>query len=399
MANTLTPQDAYAFINDVAQQMQGRKALTATDPSTFVAVGEELMTYGYENVMNAISTKLMKVIIATRPYKSKLKLMDFDNDLWGAITNKVTFLPLDAEQDSHMNTNLNATCLDDGNSIDMYGIRKPKPVEFHFIGTKVYQNHITRFEDQLSQAFTSPQAFIQFINGYMVELSNDIEQWYEVQKRATLLNFIGGLNDLGTYVVDLVAEFNDYMGNPSPALTRADCFSPTYIEKFFENNLRVISDIQDKMTERSALYHYSPTNLPTEILRHTPKEKQRFMVYGPFFKFMETMVNPNLFHEISMETTEQVSYWQSITSPSEVKVTPNEMDLTTGNSVNGTAQSIDYVVGLLYDIDALGVNRQLDAVGATPLNVRGRYTNTWYTCRFLGLNDYSENAVLFVLGA
>lgn len=399
MANTLVPQDAYAIINAVSEQMQGRTALTAYDPSTFVAVGEQLLSYGYENVMGAVSTVLARTIIATRKYNSKLRLLDLDNDRWGAVTRKISFLPKSAEADHHMNTNLNATTLDDGNSVDPWTINKPVPVQFNFIGTKTYQRSITRFKDQIDQAFRSEADFIAFVEGYMAELSNDIEQDYEARKRLTLLNYIGGLNDLGTYVVDLVAEFNTYMGNPSPALTRADCFSPTHIEKFFENSIRVIGEIRDRMTERSALYHYSPTTLSTEILRHTPKDRQKFIVFSPFMKYMETMVNPNLFHEIDMERTEEVSYWQSITSPSEVKVTPNELDLTTGNSVNGSPQSIDYVVGLLFDEDAIGMNRQFETAMSTGMNPRGLYENTFYTWKFLGLNDYTENAVLFVLGA
>ena len=399
MANTLVPQDAYAIINAVAKQMQGRDALTAYDTSSFVAVGEQLLSYGYTNLMGAVSTVLGRTIIATRKYDSKLRLIDVDEDRWGAMTRKISFLPKDAQSDKHMNTNLNPSALDNGNSVDPWVINKPEAVQFNFIGVKTYQRSITRFKDQIDQAFRSEADFIAFVEGYMMELGNDIEQDYEARKRMSLLNFIGGVNDLGTYVVDLVAEFNTYMGNPSPALTRADCFSPTHIEKFFENSIRVIGEIRDRMTERSNLYHYTPTTVSTDILRHTPKSNQKFLVYSPFMKYMETMVNPNLFHEIDMERTEEVSYWQSITTPSSVNVTPNVLDLTTGNSVNGSPQSIDYVVGLLFDEEAIGMNRQFEIALSSGMNPFGLYENTVFTWKFLALNDYTENAVLFVLGA
>ena len=45
---------------------------------------------------------------------------------------------------------------DDGDSADMYTIKKPKPVQLNFYGQNVWQDHVTVYRDQLDVAFHDP---------------------------------------------------------------------------------------------------------------------------------------------------------------------------------------------------------------------------------------------------
>ena len=67
MAKTLTPMDCYATINELYKLATGTEPeISAVDTSTFVSVGEALMSTGKENVLNALSLLIGRTIIVRR---------------------------------------------------------------------------------------------------------------------------------------------------------------------------------------------------------------------------------------------------------------------------------------------------------------------------------------------
>ena len=395
MANTLTPTDVYQIVNSVAYQATGRTGLTATDTSSFITVGETLLRMAPENTLNALSTVLAKTIFSVRPYRSKLEILNQSNERWGAMVRKVVPLPKDAEASEDWNTDLNGTQLDDGNSVDMYKISKKGAVQLNFYGTKVLQNHITIFRDQLSLAFTSEAEFSNFIDAIMTDFMNDIETQKESESRATLLNFMAGMEDMGLTVVDLVSAYNTKF---SDTKTKADLLGPDFeaFVKFFVSEVKTYSEF---LTDRSGLYHANLSALPSPILRHTPKEKQRMIMYEPLFIDSQARVLPSIFNPeyLGIGDYEGVNFWQSKQTPMSISITPNILNVNNGESQTGNAVALDCVVGLLYDIDALGVNYQFDYASTTPFNSAGGYFNQYLHGRKNYWNDFTENAVMFVM--
>ena len=198
--NDFTPQDAYTLINAVAKQATGRENLTATDTSSFVSVGETLLRTGVENTLKALSTVFAYTYFSNEKYTGKLAAVEQTSGQWGAITREITALTQDAEASQDWNTDVNPNQLNDGNSVDMYKINKPKVLELKFYGTKVLQRHITRFRDQIAQAFTSEAEFMRFYEAVMIEFRNDIETDRESGRRATMLNYMAGLSSMGEEV-------------------------------------------------------------------------------------------------------------------------------------------------------------------------------------------------------
>lgn len=173
MANSLTPRDVYQLMNSIVSQATGQTSHAVVDTSSFVSVGETLLRTAPENTLNAISTVLADTIFSVRPYRGKLESLRVSQRRWGAQVRKIVPLYSEAEASKDWNTNINATQLDDGNSIDMYTIKKPKVVQLNFYGTAVLQKHITRFRDQLALAFTSEEEFVRFIDAVMTEFNNE----------------------------------------------------------------------------------------------------------------------------------------------------------------------------------------------------------------------------------
>lgn len=398
MANTFLPQDVYQIINEVVEQATGRKDLTAVDTSSFVSVGETVLNTGVENTLNAISTVIARTIFSVRPYKSRLSSLQVTGDRWGAIVRKVVNLYSPTEASNDWNTQINPAQLADGNSIDMYKINSPKVVQLNFYGTKVLQKHITRFRDQLSLAFHDEREFMRFIDSVMVEFSNEIELANEEKARALLINYMAGLQVMNSgNVVDLVAEYNNEFGT---TYTR-EVLLADHLTEFMQYFVSEVKIVSDRLVDMSVLNHANLTNYQP-IIRHTPKSRQRMIMYGPLFTQAEARVFSEIFNPLYLELggrLETVNFWQNQKSPTSISATPNILNVATGESKKATANVvIPYVVGMIYDIEAIGIMPQFEYASTTPFNSAGGYYNMYYHWRFNAYADYTENAVLFILG-
>lgn len=396
MANTLTPRDVYALMNEIVSQATGRTDLQVVDTSSFSSVGETLLRNGTENTLNAISTVLAKTIFSVRPYKGKLDILRVAQDRWGAQVRKIVYLYNEAEQSEDWNTEQASNQLTDGNSVDMFKIKKPKAIQLNFYGTKVLQKHITRFRDQLSLAFSNEEEFIRFIDGVMVEFFNEVELINEGKARLTLINYMAGISAMGLTEVDLVEEYNREYGT---TYTREELLSKELVSfmQFVASTVKIYSS---KLTDMSAMNHANITGQPV-IMRHTPKTKQKMVMYEPIFIKSQATVYSQIFNPqyLDIGEFEGVNYWQSQKEPTKISAKPNILDVATGSSkTNPTDVTIPYVLGILFDEEACGVIPQFDYSSTTPFNSAGGYYNMFMHWRFNSFCDYTENAVLFVLG-
>lgn len=392
--NSLTPQDAYTLINAVAKQATGRSNLTATDTSSFVAVGETLLRTGTENTLNAISTVFARTYFSNENYSGKLKTVEQTNVRWGAITREITALSLDAEQSDDWNTEQNPNNLDDGNSVDMYKIHKPKVLELKFYGTKVMQRSITRFRDQLALAFSSEDEFLRFYESVMIEFRNDLEMDRESERRATMLNYMAGLSSLGMEV-DLAHEFNSEYGTQ---YTRKELLSE-HRDKFMPFVVARIKLDSEKLTERSSKYRFTITGFEN-LLRFTRKENQRLMMLSSFWINSETQTMPFVFDDKNLQipNKELVNWWQSADDESAINIIPSVIDADGNAKQAETEVDIPYVLGVLYDSRAMGVNWQFEYSSTTPFNSRGGYYNMYVHSRKNYWNNFTHNGILYVIG-
>lgn len=381
------------ILNAIQQQATGQSGPVATDTSSFVTVGQTVLKTGYEPMLNAISQVLGRTIFSIRPYDRKFKGLEVDSQRWGNHVRKITPLDKPFEEDDRIK-------LVDGQSIDPFVVNKPDAIQTNFYGENVYQKSLTLFRDQLDTAFQGPEQFGSFVSMIMQNASDLIEQAHEDMARMTLANLIGAkkiyqdsVDTTGTHVVNLLTEYNSYAGT---TLTAATVKQPANFEPFIKWAYAFIKTVSDKMTERSNLYHY---NFGENIARHTPKRDQRLFIYSPEINNVEASVLSSVFHpdEVSnkIDITERVNFWQGIKSGGAINVTPSYVNAL-GASTTGAAQSLDYVFAVLMDREAAGVtmvNQWSDSIW----NPRGGYSNLYWHFTDRYYNDFSENAVIFII--
>lgn len=408
MARILTATDAHAIMNELVHQATGRQDIRAVDTSSFVSAGETLMSAGTENVMNAISLIMGRTLVAARPYSGKLNIINaLDTGVYTHRLRKISFYSRDAQPSGDWNTNLYtnlANGYDNGTNSsnstpNMWIQNQAIPLEMNFAGSDVWQFAITIYQDQLKQAFRNESSFNAFWSGAMIEHENDIESQKEAFRRMTMLNFIGGIANLGTAGVNsinLTSAFNRAMGT---SYTTSDLLNAHYRE-FYEFFIAAVRKISDRMTDRTNLYHWNPTRTDGMVLlRHTPKDRQRMILYKPLFIDAEARVFPEVFNEnyIKQENYEGVNFWQSAETPETVNITPAIPGGANGAQTTGTAFNPAVVVGLIYDVDAMMVDFQLESALATPVEARKRYYNIWLSMAKNAINDLTENGVLLYM--
>ncbi|MBP5749824.1 MAG: hypothetical protein J6X24_03455 [Firmicutes bacterium] len=383
--------------------MYGANAtLQAQDTSSFVSIGEHMLRTGYTNTLNALSTVIARTIVAVRPYRGKFEIIARVPEEWGGITRKISFYAGKFEAETMWNTDINATNLVDGNSIDHYKIPKTYPLEMNFCGTKVIKKRDTTFADQLDQAFHSESEFSDFYSAKMIAIANDIALGYEAENRLQILNAIGSTYNTGgtRQKVNLVAAYNAKFGTSYTATQ----LLTTYLKEFCEFFVARIKGDMSLMSEYNSLFHIFPArnddggNALT-LLRHTPAEMRRLILFQPIFRDAEARVFPSLFDPgfLRMQDYEGVEYWQNPNVPSSVNIKPNQLNVSTGQAVDGTAVSLDTVVGLLFDRDAIATSLKLQKTITTPVNADGDYFNTVYHWAFQFKEDPTENMVLYYM--
>lgn len=398
MANSFNVIDVYTLVNEVAKQATGRDDLSVIDTTSFVAVGQVLTgtQQAKETTLNAITQQVVRTIISSRATSEKLRIMTADEERWGGIVRKLITLPLDAEASENFNTDINSTQLANGQSIDMFKIKKQRVIQLNFYGSKSLQIHRTKFLNQLDVAFSSEREYMAFINGLAVEFRNDIVRLNDAKTRAVINNAIGASYINGNYV-DLVGEFNNEFGT---AYTRDQIFQ-SHFQQFYQWTCAYIETLSDNMTDSSVLYHVNLDGYD-KILHETPKSLQRMLLYKPFMTRAKTLVLPTIFNpsDLRLGDYDTVNFWQSKEEAEKVNVKPTYLDRATAAGVDASsAVSLDYVLGLIYDVEFMGVFPKFTTTASSPLNAAGLYINEFVHWLFNNWLDETENHQLMILGS
>ena len=419
MARSFTPRDAHAIMNLMLKQATGDTSLTVVDSSTFASAGELVLATGMENVFNSLNIVLGRLIIASRPYEAKMRIVGVKEV--GAFSNrarKISYYSKYALPDGSHNTQLFTNLAEGYTSGDNGGAstksqweqHQAMPLEMNFGGSDTWQHCITQYEDQVKIAFRNEAEFLEFVAGYMQEHKNDIAQEMEGFYRLTLLNRMGQAYDMASYMngsaVDLVAAFN---ARYSTTYTGTQ-LRGTYLKEFLAFMVATIRQYSDFMEERDIAYHWDvPKTVGGDtyhILRHTPKNRQKLALYAPLFNEAEALVLPEIFNPkyLSVENYEGVSFWQAKSNRAGINITPAITDAdptspTYGTQIAGSAVALDYVVGCLFDEDAVLAEMQLNVARSTPVEARKGYRNTWDTFAKNMISDPTEKFILFYMAS
>lgn len=379
---------AASTLNSIITQATGKSDLSVLGNVNFMSVATTALGIAPDALLNAISQVISRTIFSIRPYNRKFAGLFVDNMKWGNHVRKINI----GDKDWETNVSYDLT---DGASVDADIVSKPDILQTNFYGQCVYSKHYTIFRDQLNIALQNEEEFERFYTMLVQNTMDMIEQCHENTARATICNLIGGkVKGDTTNVIHLVTEYNDVTGLAldSDTVKKPENFVPFY--KWAFSRIKTISGL---MTERSLQYHINVTG--HNIMRHTPVQNQRLYLYTPEMNNVESSVFSSVFNEqyLKMMDYEGVNFWQSIKTPMGINVKARYMiaDGTVTSDAAGTATS--NIFGILMDEEAAGITTYGARTATTPYNARGEYMNVWWHFNDRYWNDFTENAVVFLL--
>lgn len=362
----------YELVNDVAEQALGESAISAIDTQGLIALGDTVLSSSSytEGFLNTLAMRIGKTIISQRMYRNKLGDMVVNDFEYGAILQKISMHLVDAQSDPSED-------LVDGGSVDPWKIYKPDVEQKLFVSRTPYMFPITIQRRWLSEAFLSESAMGSFLSMVFSRIRDSIEFSLENLGRICLANFAAETSN----VIPLVTNYNTETGN---SLTSADAL---HDPEFMSYAVAMLNHYSDMLTDMSTQWNDG------SIERHTPKEDQRFKIISDFNRRLETVVQYAAFHDRFVTPEGEgyynpINFWQSEQSPYQVKI---------DRASDGTTVTINNVVAMLYDRDALGMYKKEEIVLTSPVNVYGLYYNQAYHEQQMWFNDLSENFVLFTL--
>lgn len=394
--NEMTFEQSATMLNALVEQATGQKpAIEVTDTGTFTTVAQTLLRTGYDPVLGALSQVLGRTIFAIRPYTQKFRGIDVDAERWAAHVRKVNFASSQLEDDQRLaSLGDPAEVMKNGESVDMFRIKKPKVLQTNFYGQTEYQDHVTIFRDQLDVAFRDATEFGRFISGVMQTMKDDLTQVRENEARSALVNFATGKTwlDPGN-VINVLQAYKDETGT---SLTVANMYADGNYMPFVKWLYAFINTLTDLMAERSTKYHKNVAGFP--IRRHTPADRMKAYMYNGVLNKIDSAVLSSVFNDekLKMIDFESVAFWQNIDEPTKMLAKPTAMKEDGTLQHSNSNRAIDFVVGMLFDEEAVGITTKSTWMDRTVFNSAGGYSNLYWHHRQCVWNDFTENGVILV---
>ena len=398
--NTMTFNQVATILQSIQEQATGQSALAATNTSDFVSVANTVLQTGMDPVMNAINQVLTRTIFSVRPYSRKFGIVEVPESAYGNHVRKLSIADKAIQDDDRYKWPVaydagQTPPSGDGQSVDQQILNKPSILQTNFYGVNVWQDSYTLFKDQIECAFRGPDELGSFVGMVTQNMVDKLEQCRENMGRACVANFIGGLIDENDSlrVVHLLTEYNTATGL---SLTAQSVMQPANFRAFIQWAYAKILCVSEYMTERSLAFQTVVNSLP--VMRHTPKDRQKLMMFAPAATQAATMAMANTYHDelVRLGAYEAVNFWQSIATPDTVSVTPGRIG-STGAVVTGSPVVQGNVFAVLFDEEALGYATTQQWSAPAPFNSRGGYTTLWLHETQRLWNDHSEKGVVFLL--
>ena len=369
------------LVNGATQQVLGESAVTTEDLSNVVSIGEQIANANlYDSFVGALLNRIAKSIFSMRAYTGRAPSVLMDSWEFGSIVQKVHMKLPDAEDNESWQ-------LVDGATYEENQFYKPQ------VSVKIW-NHKTTFEiplsiaeEQLKQSFLSANEMARFVAMLYQAVENSLTLKFDALIMRTINNFIGAtINDnaTGTRVVKLLTEYNMIYGT---ALTQANAI---YDKGFLRYTAFRMKQVATRLSVYSTLFNIGGTE------KHTPRDMLKIVMLDVLDAGVTTFLQSDTFHEelVKLPVADVVPFWQG-SGTSYALADCSSIDVQVLDN-SGTKQSVtgSYIIGVMFDRDALGVtgyNRR------TPSKyvAKAEFYNYWYKEDAGYFNDYNENFVVF----
>lgn len=378
------------ILNDVVETVLGEQAIVQEDLSNIVDIGDTIANVvGYDKYCGALVNRIGREIFTIRTYRGILPSVLMDNWTYGSIVSKTTMeMPEDIDNDSWKLVN--------GQSYDPHVFYQPSVSQKFYNQLETWDIPMSFPEVQIQQSFTSPEA----MNSFISMIYQYIENRQTVEMDALILRVIDnmiaqtwydehGTEDgslipytTGVKAVNLLFAYNTLNGT---TLTEDEAI---HNPAFIRYATYIIGLYSDRLARMSTLFNGNGKQ------RFTPKDLQHIVLLSEFSNSAKAYLESDTFHNefVRLPAHEVVTYWQG----TGVDYAFSSTSLVDVKTVEGDEVELPYVIGVIFDRDALGVT-QLNKRVKTSYTPNAEFYNNYYKTDVRYFNDFNENFVVFYL--
>lgn len=396
-----------AILNDMYAEYTGRN----TGQKLSFGQMQNTFKMGFEreddNLYQIIPTVLAKTIFSIRPYSRKLSGMVWDAQRYGNYTRKFTPIINDSNIDND-EWNINVELAKSEASQDWKA--GTKPVKYDVLltiasGGQTFARKYTIWKNQLNAAFDSEDGVASYFSMLMTEFSNIYEIDLENVARAQLANLAIILADAGnetptegnlckkTQVFHALKKYNAETGL---AMNAKSIMNPAEFRPFMVWLSAEIKTLKENLAIRGTRFHGDFTN--KIVNRHTDAKDLRFYLVSKFGNYFEAN-GSEFFHPEKAELGdyEKVTFWTDPENPMTITGSAEGVNADGTSKFTLENKTVEHVLGIMMDIDTLGIVPVDQSSAMEPLNARYLFRNGWNHYTFKTPVDFTENAILILL--
>lgn len=396
-----------AILNNMYEEYTGRK----TGQNLSFGQMQNTFKMGFEreddNLYQIIPTVLAKTIFSIRPYSRKLSGMVWDAQRYGNYIRKFTPIVNDSNIDND-EWNIKAELSKPEEQQDWKA--GTKPVKYDVLltiasGGQTFARKYTIWKNQLNAAFDSEDGVASYFSMLMTEFSNIYEIDLENVARAQLANLAIILADAGNekptagnlcknnQVFHALTKYNSETGL---AMTAQTIMNPADFRPFMVWLSAEMKTLKENLAIRGTRFHGDFTN--KVVNRHTDARDLRFYLVSKFGNYFEAN-GSEFFHPEKAELGdyEKVTFWTDPDHPMTIKGSAEGVNADGKSKFTLTNKTVENVLGIMMDIDTLGIVPVDQSSAMEPLNARYLFRNGWNHYTFKTPVDFTENAILILL--
>lgn len=383
------------IINLANRQVLGKEELTEINLEGLISTGKTLFqmqedapnNHIVDNYVNAIIDATAKYVFVNRVYKRRAPKVLMDNWEFGTLVRKIRISKLPKAQNNQ------AWELVDGQVYEENQFYKPHVIESIFNDKTSFMVPISITEEQVKSAFTTMDEMTRFIGMIETMIYNKLNLDLDATIMLTINNMISLTlkDDYGTSAynsksgvkaVNLLYLYNQKYGT---TLTKQKAISD---KDFLRFAVETIKNYTGKLTAMTSLFNIKKSD------KFTEKDLQHLVILDTFINAIQTHLQSDTYHKelVEMPYYETVNFWQGVGNDFDFEDT-STINITDSN---GNKTNINYVVGVLFDRDALGVSQFEDHVETKYIKI-ARFWNNFYSREARYFNALDEQFVVFFL--
>ena len=375
----LQNKDVSTLCNDSLKMTLGETSpLVTEDLQGVVDVGTALANANaYQNFLENLMVATSKYIFRFRAYETKAPNVLRDNQEFGQLIQKIrSKLPA-------LSKNQSWDLVDNTSYDDNIYVANDAEVTI-FKDRVAFEVRKSITNDQIKNAFTNATELNNFVSMQFGLVQNRLTLALDDLIYMTINNYMGELINKGKCVVHLLTDYKNNVPGADATLTSDTCW---FDEGFLVYAGATIMDYVGLMQRYST--EFNADGFET----FTPESLLHCYLSKKFTANMDTYAKADTFNAefLKLPRHETFEFLQGLGDKSIKDRTTIDIDIAS----DGTNVKQSYILGFLFDHDALGVNHNNPSV-ETKYVRSGQFTNYWYKEVLGTFNDISENGVLFI---